>query len=153
MYCVKQLARICAEAEQCLDYRALYDDLKKFTPRKRMTQMETLASSAVATTLTLPVDLIIVLSESGRMARYVAKYKPSVPILAATSDFVVFKNLGVVRGVIPHEFKSDAKDMNALIEQAQQMNLVKGPCKIITLLEADSRDYSTASELKIVDIE
>ena len=87
------------------------------------------------------------------MARYVAKYKPSVPVLAATSDFVVFKNLGVVRGVIPHEFKSDAKDMNALIEQAQQMNLVKGPCKIITLLEADSRDYSTASELKIVDIE
>lgn len=144
---------MCAEAEQCLDYRALYEDFKKFTPRKRMTQMETLASSAVATTLTLQVDLIIVMSDSGKMARYVAKYKPSVPILAATTDFAVFKNLSVVRGVIPFEIKGDDKDMKTLIEKAQQMNLVKGPCKIITLLEADSRDYSTASELNIVDVE
>ena len=115
--------------------------------------METLASSAVATTLTLQVDLIIVMSDSGKMARYVAKYKPSVPILAATTDFIVFKNLSVVRGVIPFEIKDEDKDMKRLIEKAQQMNLVKGPCKIITLLEADSRDYSTASELNIVDVE
>ena len=50
LYCLRHLARICAEAEQCLDYRAIYEDIKKFTPR-RITQMETLASAAVSTTL------------------------------------------------------------------------------------------------------
>lgn len=51
LHCTRHLARICAEAEQCLDYRALYENMKKFTPR-RITQMETMASAAVATTLT-----------------------------------------------------------------------------------------------------
>lgn len=50
-HCARHLARICAEAEQCLDYRAIYEDTKKATPRRIM-QMETLASAAVATTMT-----------------------------------------------------------------------------------------------------
>lgn len=50
IYSAKQLSRICAEAEQTLDYRAIYEDIKKATPR-RITQMETMASAAVSTTL------------------------------------------------------------------------------------------------------
>jgi pyruvate kinase len=59
LYCARALARVCAESELCLDYRALYEDVKKATPRK-ISQMETMASAAVATTLNLQIDLIIV---------------------------------------------------------------------------------------------
>ena len=105
--CVRHLARICAESEQCLDYRALYEDLKKVTGRK-ITQMETIASAAVASTLNLQIDLIIVASHTGKLAKYTAKYRPSVPIFACVSDFLVFKHLSLIRGVIPFEITNQA---------------------------------------------
>lgn len=117
LYCCKAMARICAEAESTLDYRALYEDTKKDTPRK-IPQMETMASAAVSTTLNLQIDLIIVYTLTGKMARLVAKYKPSVPIFACTTDFIVFKNLSIVRGVIPLQVKEDETEFTELIAKA-----------------------------------
>jgi len=58
----------------------------------------------------LQIDLIIVFTNTGKLARFVSKYKPSVAILACTQDFLVFKNLSVVRGVLPLEVKETEKD-------------------------------------------
>jgi pyruvate kinase len=80
--------------------------------------METMASAAVAATLTLPIDLIIVVSQGGKMSRLVSKYRPAVPIFACTTDFLVVKHLGVVRGVIPMEVKEDQCNPAALIAKA-----------------------------------
>lgn len=41
----------------------------------------------------------MVVTNTGRIARLVAKYKPEVPILAYTKNAVVIKQLNVVRGV------------------------------------------------------
>jgi pyruvate kinase len=49
---VSHLGKIMTETEQCIDYRALYEDIKGLTPR-RIGQLETMASSAVATSLSL----------------------------------------------------------------------------------------------------
>ena len=87
------------------------------------------------------------------MARYVAKYRPEVPILACGGDFVVFKLLTCIRGVIPFQCKDGDFDMNSLIEKAKELELIKGPCKIITLLEADQDNYDKTNEMKIVDVE
>jgi pyruvate kinase len=80
--------------------------------------METMASAAVAATLTMPIDLIIVSSLTGKMARFVAKYKPAMPILCCTTDYLVVKQLGIVRGVIPLEVKEDSMDPGSLIAKA-----------------------------------
>ena len=80
--------------------------------------METMASAAVNTTLSLQIDLIIVFNLTGKIARLVAKYKPSVAILACTTDYIVFKNLSIVRGIIPLEVKDQEKDMKHLIQKA-----------------------------------
>ena len=101
----------------------------------------------------MQIDLIIVLTNTGKLARFVSKYKPSVAILACTQDFLVFKNLSVVRGVIPLEVKDHEKDWSVLITKAKALNLIKGPCKVITLLEAETKDYEKANEMKIVDVE
>lgn len=116
-------------------------------------QMETMASAAVATTMTEQIDLIIVASHSGKMARYVAKYRPEVQILACVDDFVVFKLLSCIRGVIPFQCKEGDFDMSTLIEKAKELELIKGPCKVITLLEADQNNYDKTNEMKIVDVE
>lgn len=55
---------------------------------------------------------------TGKFAKFLAKYKPSVPILACTQDFLVYKNLSIVRGVIPLEVKEAEKDWANLIAKA-----------------------------------
>ena len=77
-----------------------------------------MASSAVATTLTQPIDLIVVVSATGKMPRFVAKYKPAVPVLTASTDLLIAKNLSVVRGVIPLLVNEDQMNTGSLIAKA-----------------------------------
>jgi len=72
---VSIMAKICTEAEKVINYRTLFDDIKMHTELPISTAESTAASAANAA-LTLDIDLIIVLTDSGRIARYVAKYRP-----------------------------------------------------------------------------
>ena len=84
------MSKCCAEAERCIDYRRTYNDIKLFTPSPVSTS-EALAASAVSTVMDLNVDLIIVLTDTGHLARLVAKYRPSVPILACSVSLSVIR--------------------------------------------------------------
>jgi pyruvate kinase len=87
---VNIMAKICVEAEKMIDYRRQYNDLRLFTPGPLATA-EAVSSAAVATVLDLNIDLIIVLTDTGKIARYVAKYRPPVPILACSISLPVVK--------------------------------------------------------------
>ena len=80
-YPITIMARICAEAERCIDYKQSFNDIKNFTTAPLGTA-EAIASAAVATVLDLNIDLIIVITDTGSLARLVSKYRPPVPILA-----------------------------------------------------------------------
>lgn len=83
---VSFLSKICAEAERCIDYKATYLDLKKLTPQGGVSFAEGLAATTVKTSQNLSVDLIVVQTDNGLLPRYVAKYRPSVPILACSDE-------------------------------------------------------------------
>ena len=78
------LAKTCAEAERCTDYKTTFNDIKMFTPAPVSTA-EALAASAVSTALDLDIDIIIVITDTGHIARLVAKYRPRVNILACST--------------------------------------------------------------------
>jgi len=78
---VKVMASVCAEAEAFIDYPTAFLNLIKQVPIP-MSVQESLASSSVRTAHKVMAKLIIVLSSTGRTARLVAKYKPSMPVLA-----------------------------------------------------------------------
>ena len=99
------MSKCCAEAERCVDYKRTLNDIKMFTPAPVSTA-EALAASAVSTALDLQIDLIIVLTETGLMARYVSKYRPSIPILACSANDAVIRQFNVVRGVTGHKIDS-----------------------------------------------
>jgi pyruvate kinase len=84
------MAKICVEAEKMLDYRRLYNDMKLYSTGSLPTA-EAVSSAAVATVLDLNIDLIIVLTDTGKIARYVAKYRPNVPILACSISMPVVR--------------------------------------------------------------
>ena len=52
----------------------------------RLSVGESIASSAVKTSIDIKAKLIVVLSESGKMANYVAKFRPGIPVLCLTPN-------------------------------------------------------------------
>ena len=84
------MAKICVEAEKMIDYRRLYSDIKLYS-QSPVSTAEAVSAAAVATVLDLNIDLVIVLTDTGKIARYVAKYKPPVPILACSISMPVVR--------------------------------------------------------------
>jgi pyruvate kinase len=68
------MSRCCIEAEKMINYWDTYHLIKNHT--KHMDTAEAVASAAVGTALELDIDLIIVMTETGKIARYISKYRP-----------------------------------------------------------------------------
>lgn len=95
---VTVMARTCCEAERCIDYKADFQAMKMYSTSHNSTA-EAIASAAVATALDLKIDLIIVLTDTGSIARLVSKYRPPTPILACSVVGSVVRQLQTTRGV------------------------------------------------------
>lgn len=76
---------ICKAAEESLDYERIYNDLKDHS-HKPIANREVISSSAVHIAYELRAELIIVFSETGTTTRYLAKYKPIMPIISVSSN-------------------------------------------------------------------
>lgn len=84
------MGKCCVEAERCFDNRRAFNDMKNFTPSPVPTN-EAIAAAACQTVLDLNIDLIVVITDSGLMARMVSKYRPPVPVLACSTNMSVIK--------------------------------------------------------------
>jgi pyruvate kinase len=84
---VAMMCNTCMEAESLIPYDKFYDDIRYAVLAKGpMTPTESIASSAVKTSRDTKARAIIVLSETGRSARDVAKYRPHIPVLVLTAS-------------------------------------------------------------------
>jgi pyruvate kinase len=67
---------------------------------KQLSMGESLASSAVKTSIDVEAKAIVVMSESGTMTNYVAKFRPGVPILCVTPNSAAARQMsGLLLGV------------------------------------------------------
>jgi len=100
---VKTMSSICTEAEGAINYKKLYLALRNtvmYEANAPLPISEAIASSAVKTCIDMGAKMIVVLTESGRTARLIAKYRPRVPILVLTGlQRVASQCEGVLRGV------------------------------------------------------
>ena len=81
---VSIMSRICVEAEKTINYKRIFADIKLYTPGPVGTA-EAVASAVCAAILDQKdMSLIIVLTDSGKLARLVSKYRPEVTILACS---------------------------------------------------------------------
>jgi len=97
------MRKICEEAELALEYQSQYQSLRAAMVARfgKMSQVESVCSSAVKTSLDADGPLIVALTETGHTARLIAKYRPKCPILAITASETVSRQLLSVRGVLP----------------------------------------------------
>lgn len=93
---VKVMARTCCEAESSRNYNALFQSIRNSTIVEygHLTTGESLASSAVKTAIDINAKLIVVLSETGTTARYVAKFRPVGHVICLTPDESVARQTG-----------------------------------------------------------
>jgi pyruvate kinase len=80
---------------------------------------ESLASSAVKTSVDINAKLILVLSDSGKMAGYVARFRPGVPALMISPSLVACRQAsGLLMGM--HSIHVDSlHDTENLLEEIQ----------------------------------
>lgn len=122
---VKMMASIATEAESTLNYSFLYDEMVKKSPTPFITS-EILAAATASAALSLKIDLIVVMTQSGELPELIAKYRPHQFIFACCTSHSVVRQLNLVRGVIGYKIPSfDGVDqlMKIIVKAARSMNL------------------------------
>ncbi|XP_061340212.1 pyruvate kinase 1, cytosolic-like isoform X2 [Gastrolobium bilobum] len=78
---ISTVGKICAEAEKVFNQDLYFKKTVKFVGEP-MTHLESIASSAVRAAIKVKASIIICFTSSGRAARLIAKYRPTMPVLS-----------------------------------------------------------------------
>jgi len=98
---VNIMAETCVEAEGAINNNALYASIRNSTLDKfgHLSTSESIASSAVKTSIDIGAKAIIVCSESGATAQQIAKFRAGRPVtVLTTSEQVARQTNGYMRG-------------------------------------------------------
>jgi len=154
---IRVMARTCCEAEGSQNNNNLYQAVSNSTEdRLSFSAGESLASSAVKTAIDVKAKMILVISESGTSARYVAKFRPGSFIICLTASGSTARQCnGIMRGV--HAYVVDSlDDTDALVDlvgkYAAAAGIVTGGDKIVVVCGQQSGSGSN-NQVKIETIE
>lgn len=78
---ISTVGKICAEAEKVYNQDLYFKKAVKFVGEP-MTHLESIASSAVRAAIKVKASVIICFTSSGRAARLIAKYRPTMPVIS-----------------------------------------------------------------------
>eukprot|EP00931_Biecheleriopsis_adriatica_P059908 TRINITY_DN35915_c0_g1_i1.p1 TRINITY_DN35915_c0_g1~~TRINITY_DN35915_c0_g1_i1.p1 ORF type:complete len:614 (+),score=97.03 TRINITY_DN35915_c0_g1_i1:70-1911(+) len=155
------MTRICREAERSTDHVQNYQRVANATEGRLKNANEGVCHAACRLALDCNATAILALTTSGYTARQLAKYKPSVPIIAITPACVVRRQLAVVRGVVglqsplPFEGNTTIPIIRASLEEAQDAGLVvKGDSVVVVHGNPEDADRDGFSNLvKVIQVE
>ncbi|KAK4481140.1 hypothetical protein RD792_012018 [Penstemon davidsonii] len=167
---ISTVGKICAEAEKVFNQDQYFKRTVKFVGEP-MTHLESIASSAVRAALKVKASVIICFTSSGRAARLIAKYRPTMPVLSVviprlktnqlkwsfSGAFEARQSL-IVRGLFPllADPRHPAESTNATNESVLKVALDHG--KASGLIKSHDRvvvcqKVGDASVVKIIELE
>jgi len=129
--CVKRMVEIAQEAEAALEYEVILKDKMEL---RRISTPEAIGYAASQIAMDLGAAAIITCTHSGMTARMIAKYRPSVPIIAISPFIETVRQLTLIWGVYP--IKSDKFDntddmMEKAIETAKSTGIFRSGDKVV----------------------
>lgn len=148
---VSTMARIIHDVEQSDEYA---ETLEQRVPPAGETRTDALARSARYLARDTGAKSVVVASESGYTARKAAKYRPSIPIVAATPKDRVQRQLTLTWGIIPRKATYE-DNTGAVIRNAVQKALDAGSAEsgdtvvVISGMMTSYDNYDTADMLKV----
>ncbi len=126
---VRMMAKVAMHTEAALDYPKIFEER---TRRKQAGEALSITKSIGQATCEIAQDLrcaaILTATASGRTARYVSRFRPQAPIVAATSLAETYQRLSLLWGVYPVmvDVAPDSDSMmQACIDAADKTGLVK----------------------------
>jgi len=155
---VAYMSRICCEAQATTRDSVFFWSIKELQ-NVPMAAEESICSSAVNTVLEVGAKALIVLSNTGRSARLLAKYRPNCQIYCATERKEVARALCAVRSVIPCFFDNEVngtdpdreKRVAFAIEQAKKDGvLAEGDC--VVAVHADLNTKGFANQTRVLRV-
>lgn len=154
IHAVTIMAKCCVEAEACIQYRRVFNDIKALTPIPIQTA-EAVASACCSAALDLPIGLIIVLTDSGKLARLVSKYRPKQKILACSINASVVRQLNTTRGCLGFKiptFQGTENVIQFVISEARKMGLTEGGNQVAVIHGTNEDTPDESNIFKILDI-
>lgn len=112
--CVRTMVRIAGRTEQDIDYR------KRFYQSNLPTEgsiTNAISKATVNAAMELDAKAIVTVTESGRTAYMISRYRPFCPIIACTSREQTYRQLSLSWGVIPLLIE-EKEDLNQQFEEA-----------------------------------
>ncbi|KAI5648499.1 hypothetical protein M9H77_34504 [Catharanthus roseus] len=167
---ISTVGRICAEAEKVYNQDLYFKRTVKYVGEP-MSHLESIASSAVRAAIKVKASVIICFTSSGRAARLIAKYRPTMPVLSVviprlktnqlrwtfSGAFEARQSL-VVRGLFPMlaDPRHPAESTNATNESVLKVALDHG--KTAGVIKPHDRvvvcqKVGDASVVKIIELE
>lgn len=145
------MARLCVEAESCVNYDNVFNMICKYTAKPIMNK-EAVCSASVKTAQQIGAKLIIVITETGATARMVAKYRPLQPILALCMSANVIRQLNISRGVfclkIP-SFLGTENIINDAVKYAVESGMCQKGDNIVCLMSQNEESPESVNIMKI----
>jgi len=150
---VEIMANICAEAEMVYNYYQSYKEMKEKT--NNPPPEEAVAAAAVQISYEMNSKIIIAMTETGTIARYVAKYFPKATILAVSTEEHCIKGLTLTRGVTALRVPS-FQGMEALIDyaikHAKTNNLCQTGDSIVVIQGIKEEEPEQSNVLKVLTV-
>ncbi len=113
---LEYMARISSRAEKELQNQEL--TLLNRPEPSRETIADGIGYCAEQLTRYLPVKAIIAVTESGHTARVISKFRPSVPVIGATTNAIAARSLSLSFGVMPAVVDESSVDTEKVILSA-----------------------------------
>lgn len=148
------MAKICVEAEGCVNYPSVFRSITQ-NSEKPLSLEEAICLSAVSSASEVMAGLIVVITETGKTARLVAKYKPFQPILALCMSASVIRQLNCSRGVITLKipsFLGTDNLINNAIKYAQESGYINKGDKIVCLMSMNENTPDNLNSMKITTV-
>jgi pyruvate kinase len=151
---IKIMAKVCAEAELCINYETLYNNICKYTP-KPYNGYESICAAAVKTASEIDAALIIVITEKGYTARLTSKFRPKQRVLALSANSSCIRGLNLSRGIwgikIPSYIGIDNL-INDSMKYSEEHNFVTKGDKVVIVLGHNEESINYTNQMKIAVI-
>lgn len=127
------MRRIALQAERQTNYLEFQQKLMRSIP-KPIAVSESIASSAVTCARQVDAAIIVCFTEVGGTARLVAKYRPNIPVIAATMIRQTARQLNMSFGLVPYYHDGDSENIvHETLKYAVQLGLAKpGQIAVLT---------------------
>lgn len=166
---ISTVGKICAEAEKVFNHDLYFKKTVKYVGEP-MTHLESIASSAVRAAIKVKASVIICFTSSGRAARLIAKYRPTMPVISVviprlrtnqlrwsfTGAFEARQSL-IVRGLFPmladprHPAESTSATNESVLKVALEYGKASGVIKTHDRVVVCQK-VGDASVVKIIEL-